>query len=79
MKTAALIFAAALGIASQIASADTPVQMVINGKAYTATVTDTPEGRNFLGMLPLHVRISRGIQCEKRLPEPRHCLLGPGA
>ena len=32
MKTAALIFAAALGIASQIASADTPVQMVINGK-----------------------------------------------
>ena len=48
MKTAALIFAAALGIASQIASADTPVQMVINGKAYTATVTDTPEGRNFL-------------------------------
>lgn len=94
MKTAALIFAAALGIASQTASADTPVQMVINGKAYTATVTDTAEGRNFLGMLPLHVRISRGehdfcgdnaassrIQnpCEKRLPEPRHCLLGPGA
>lgn len=34
--------------------------MVINGKAYTATVTDTAEGRNFLGMLPLHVRISRG-------------------
>lgn len=30
MKTAALIFAAALGIASQTASADTPVQMVIN-------------------------------------------------
>ena len=61
MKTAALIFAAALGIASQTASADTPVQMVINGKAYTATVTDTAEGRNFLGMLPLHVRIAESM------------------